>query len=243
MKSIILCAGKGTRSGNYESGKNKCLTAIYNYGIILDYSLKTASELTDEIIVLLGYKAADVRRYVENYAKSFNKKILFAEQHELSGICQGLLCCASLLDGEDFLLFLGDEILTAPAHKTMIEDFVKTNALAACGFVYADNPDDVKRTYSLMLSGNIVVDIEEKPSSPCNTLMGTGNCAFQYEFIDLIRGFGKQNMRGGGEVSFPHILKAAITNGETVIASEIGKSYLNFNTEKDIKVFLNNSKR
>ena len=241
MKSVILCAGKGKRAFGYTNGGNKCLTVFPNHERLVDYSLKTAIGLTDEIIVLIGYRGGEVRDYVMNFAKTrcAGKRILFAEQEKLNGICNGLLYCEHLLDGEDFLLFLGDEYLTETAHKTMIEDFNRNSAFAVCGFVYASNLNDIRKTYSMELSGNIVLDLREKPVQPVNHLMGTGNCVFKNTIFEYIRDYKRNTGTDIAAFSFPDVLKAAINNGETVVACEIGKSYLNFNSEEDILEFCN----
>jgi len=111
---------------------------------------------------------------------------------------------------------------------------VHYSALAACGFVYARNPNDVRNTYSIELSGDTIIDLEEKPTHPVSNIMGTGNCVFKNVFFEYIRDYcwARNNKL---LFSFPDVLKMAITRGETVIAREIGKLYLNFNYEVDIK--------
>jgi len=241
MKSVILCAGEGKRAFGYTDGDNKCLAVLPNYERLVDYSLNTAIGLTSEIIVLIGYRGSEVRDHVINYSRihSVGTRILFAEQQTLNGICDGLLCCESLLDGEDFLLFLGDEYLTETTHKTMIDEFNRNSAFAACGFIYAKNPDEVRKNYSMEISGNIIRDMKEKPTQPVNNLMGTGNCIFRYTFFDYIREY-KRKENTNQRFSFPDVLKLAINKGETVIAHEIGKSYLNFNSREDIIEFTGN---
>ena len=239
MKSMILCAGEGRRASGCMDGMNKCLAVIPGFGRILDYSLNTAIELTDEIIVLLGYKSCDVRKYVENYVAehSVANRILFAQQDERNGLCGGILCCEPLLEGEDFLLFLGDEILTEPTHKDMIADFREYLAFASCGFVYAQNQEDVKKTYSIELSGNIVTSLIEKPTQPTNNMVGTGNCVFRNSFCDYIRAYTKKNVESP-QYSFPDVLKYAIDAGQMVSARKIGESYLNFNCKEDADRFV-----
>jgi dTDP-glucose pyrophosphorylase len=97
----------------------------------------------------------------------------------------------------------------------------------------------VRKTYSLELSGNRVTDIAEKPLNPVNNLMGTGNCLFGNLFLGYIRKYDKE--RGGTgkpQFSFPDVLKYAMDCGETVVAHEIGKTYLNFNDAGDMAAFL-----
>jgi dTDP-glucose pyrophosphorylase len=238
MKSVILCAGEGKRAFSYTDGDNKCLAVLPNFEKLVDYSLKTAIGLTGDIIVLIGYRGDEVRDYVINYSKNHSAwiRILFAEQKNLNGICDGLLCCESLLNGEDFLLFLGDEYLTETTHKTMIEKFNKNSVFAVCGFIYAKNPNDVRKTYSIESSGNIILDIKEKPTRPVNNLMGTGNCIFRNTIFDYIRDYRRKEDTNQ-TFSFPDVLKLAINKGETVLAHEIGKTYLNFNSKEDIIEF------
>jgi len=240
MKSVILCAGEGTRASGHTSGANKCLTEIQNHGVLIDYSLKTAIELTGGAIVLVGHRAETVREYIDTFVtKNYPQaQLQYVEQLERRGICDGLLCIEPLLNGDDFLMFLGDEIITQPAHKKMTELFSHSGALAVCGYVCAKNIEDVRKTYSLQLTDGKVLDITEKPSNPVNNLMGTGNCVFRNTFLDRIRGYCKKTSSDKPCFSFPDVLKYAVDSGETVLACEIGKTYLNFNNASDIASFL-----
>jgi dTDP-glucose pyrophosphorylase len=180
-----------------------------------------------------------VNNFVET--NSPGARVRFVEQADRSGVCGALLCCEASLGGDDFLMFLGDEIITGSTHAEMMEEFFSRSPapLASCGYVRAQNTDDVRRTYSLELSGNRVADIAEKPPNSTNNLMGTGNCLFGSRFFDYIRKYG-EGLGGPGKwrPSFPDVLKYAIDCGETVVAHEIGETYLNFNDAGDIAAFL-----
>jgi dTDP-glucose pyrophosphorylase len=242
MKSVILCAGEGSRASGYTGGRNKCLTEIPKHGVILDYSLKTALDLTGEAVVLIGHGADEVRDYVCGFAAAHfpQARVRFAEQGSRKGLCHGLLCCEPLLGGKDFLMFLGDEIVTKPAHEKMMDEFAHAStAIASCGYIRTKNIEHVRKTYSLELSGNRVMGMIEKPSHPSNDLMGTGNCLFRDAMFDRIRSYANTCTALGDQwFSFPDVLQHAIDNGETVLACEIGEDYLNFNDETDITEFL-----
>jgi glucose-1-phosphate thymidylyltransferase len=234
MKCVILCGGEGKRASGFTHGENKCLTSLPGYGRIINYSLNTAAGLSEEIIVLTGYRGDEVRNYIDNYMKTgfANICLKYAVQPNQLGICNGLLCCESLLNGQDFILFLGDEYLTKTNHLDMIKDFHDFSAFAACGFVYASNHSKVKQTYSINVSGKIITEIKEKPTFCVNNMMGTGNCIFKFAIFDYIRGINDEHL------AFPDALQVAINNNETVVATEIGESYLNLNSEDDIDDFL-----
>jgi dTDP-glucose pyrophosphorylase len=316
MQSVILCAGEGSRAGG--RGANKCLTEVPGHGAILDYSLKTALALTNGAIVVVGHGADEVWRHVDAFAEANfpgarRGSVRFAEQTVRDGPCGALLCCEAELGGDDFLLFLGDEIITGPTHAKMIEKWSSCDAtgggaaatsppvehraqddqytgrgayetpaveqlkadssvnesrspttssypdgfswrmtmipaeqiygyLACCGYVRATSVEDVRRTYSLELSGDRVIDSAEKPLNPTNNLMGTGNCLFGNRFLGYVRKYGEE-LGGPGkpQFSFPDVLKYAIGRGETVMAHEIGEAYLNFNDAGDIAAFLRQS--
>jgi len=243
MKSVILCAGKGKRAAGTTGGGNKCLTEIPGHGVVLDYSLRTALGLTDGAIMVIGHKGVEVQRHVNNFvAANFpGANVQFVEQGDKREICGALLCCEALVGGEDFLLFLGDEIIAEPAHTKMTAEFFGPGGkqgLASCGYVRAQDIEDVRKTYSLELSGSKVLDIVEKPSQPANNLMGTGNCLFRNRFFEYIHKYAEECQPDKAYFSFPDVLKFAIGHGETVCAYEIGSAYLNFNDADDIASFL-----
>jgi len=245
MDSVVLCAGEGRRVGAVTGGGNKCLTEVPGHGVILDYSLRTALGLTNGAIVVVGHGADEVRRHIDSFAaeKFPRANVQVVEQGDRKGICGAILCCEALLGGQDFLLFLGDEIITEPTHAGMIKEFFGVPAagagIASCGYVRAQNIGDARKTYSLELLGGKIVDIVEKPSRPVNDLMGTGNCLFRNRFFDYIRQYAKERGDSGkARFSFPDVLKYAMCRGETAVAYEIGKAYLNLNEADDIASFL-----
>ncbi len=244
MKAVILCAGKGERAYGYTGGGNKCLTVVPSHGRILDYSLRTAHEFAEQIVILVGYKGDEVREYVRGFTKANNLKTntIFIEQKSYNGLCDGLLCCEPALDGETFMLFLGDEMITKPRHNEMIAHFYNASAFAACGYVHAPDMQEVKKTYALEISRGSIINFVEKPTRVFNDCMGTGNCLFSREFFKYLHHYADNYVSTESPYySFPDVLKFAISKGEKVIAHEIGKSYLNFNTADDIAAFVEHS--
>ena len=110
MKALILAGGRGNRLNEFSENQNKCMIAFRGKPLI-EHILENTSALDfSEIVIVVGYKAEDI---INHYGISFKKKrIRYVIQPEQKGLVHAIECARKALDGEDFFLMLGDEVMS-----------------------------------------------------------------------------------------------------------------------------------
>jgi NDP-sugar pyrophosphorylase family protein len=234
MKAIILAAGRGKRLKEKTEPANKSMLTFKGRHLI-EYSLETArlSEV-DEIIIVVGYRAADiVNKFGIQYA---NIKVRYVIQEEQKGLVNALEYARDALDGDDFILLLADEIMIHPNPQEMIETFKKENLFVMCGVTRVKDRSQISKTYTVISNeaDNRIYRLIEKPRNPFNDIMGTGNCIFKNEIFDYIPYTPINYVRK--EKELPDLIQCSIDDGNSVKLFFINAQYVNINTPEDISI-------
>ena len=233
MKALILAAGRGRRLDELAGQKNKCMLEVDGRPVI-EYSLDCAANTDiDEIVVVVGFKAEDI---INTYGTAYkDKQIKYVVQQEQRGLVHAIECAGSILNGDDFLLLLGDEVMVNPRHSQLIDEFKKDEAFAICGVLKVTERDLIKRTYAVVHdSNNVIYRLIEKPRNPLNGNMGTGDCVFNNEILSYIQYTPIHHERQ--EKELPDLIQCAIDDGKIVKTFEICEKYTNVNTRDDVSI-------
>lgn len=233
MKALVLAAGKGKRLDNLTSSNNKCMLE-YQGKPLLETLFNNLSQVNsiDEIIIVVGYRAEDIINYFGIWFG--NKRIKYVIQRDLKGLVNAIESAKELIDGDDFLLTLGDEIMRNVRHSEMVKDFYNNGYTACLGAVKVENTNLIKKTYTFIYDDqNLVYRLIEKPLKPLNHLMGTGNVIFKNEVFDYVDRVPVHPIRG--EKELPDMLQVLIDNGQKVGWFRICDEYNNINTLEDIE--------
>ncbi len=231
MKALILAGGRGKRLDEHTKNKNKCMVEV-NGRSAISYSLDYAmNDNIDEIIITVGYMAEKIINCFGNEYKG--KKISYAIQWERKGLVHAIECARELLDGDDFLLLLGDEVFLDPDHGKLISCYKENDVLAVTGTITVKDNNYIKKTYSLLFDDeNTVQRLIEKPTNPLNNVMGTGSCVLSNDIFKYIEMTPVHHMRK--EKELPDLIQCAIDDGKIVKMAEISKEYVNINMREDL---------
>ncbi len=230
---MILAGGRGKRLGEITNETNKCMLNLKGKPV-LEYNLERAADIEDikEIIVVVGHKAEDI---INNYGIKFrDKRIKYVIQKEQKGIVHAIECAKDYLEGDDFFLLLGDEVLINSKHKEMVEEFKENDLFGICGVCFVDDKSKISRTYSVMVDEKgRIFRLIEKPKNPLNNIQGTGHCIFKNEIINYIERTPIHPERG--EKELPDLIQCAIDDGKIVKIFPICEKYTNINTIEDLE--------
>jgi dTDP-glucose pyrophosphorylase len=231
LKALILAGGRGKRLEGVTSGINKCMLPFIGRPLI-ENSLDNAVQAgAGEIIIVVGYRAEDIINHVGIQHEKIRVKYVI--QREQKGLVHAIECAENMINGADFMTFLGDEILVRPMHEPMVNSFYSSKAFVTCGVTRVNNTNEIKKTYAIIQDeASKVFRLIEKPRTPLNDIMGTGNCIFQNAIYDYIPLTPINQKRG--EKEFPDLIQCAIDDGRLVRSFNIGTGYININTEADI---------
>ena len=232
MKALILAAGRGKRLGDISKHQNKCMIEVGGK-TLLERNLDCASLLNEinEIVIVVGYRSEDI---INKYGNSYNgKRIKYVVQWEQKGLVDAICWSQKTIDGEDFMLMLGDELLIQPRHKDMIKLFSDEDLFGVCGVVPVSDTSLIKKTYTVKLeSDGRISRLVEKPDHPFNNLMGTGNCVFRNGIFSFIEKTPINPIRGEREL--PDLIGAAVSDGKRIKSFEICGGYFNLNSPSEM---------
>ena len=231
MKALILAAGRGSRLGELTVRENKCMLEVFGRPI-LDYNLVNAAKTSvREIVLVVGHRSDDV---MARYGNRFmGKPITYVHQKELLGLVHAMECATDAIAGDDFLLFLGDEVLTNPRHDLMVKQFEKDRLFGLCGVCAEPNLAKISRTYTVIEdSDRRIYRMIEKPRKPMYHIRGTGNCVFANEILSFVEQTPTNPTRCQKEL--PDLVQCAIDENNIVKSFSICDEYTNVNSEEDL---------
>lgn len=230
IKALILAGGRGKRLKDLSAQGNKCMLTLDDKPAI-EFSLENAcSTDIEEIIIVVGSRAECI---INHYGNSFQgKKISYVIQWEQKGVVNAIEYAAEALDGHDFMLYLGDEIVFGGRHQEMYEKFVEQDVFALCGVFTPEDRDYIMNTYAIIFNSDRIYRLVEKPHRPVNEFMGTGNCVFKNSILDYIEKTPIHYQRH--EKELPDLIQCAIDDGMIVNKFNICKEYANINRKDDV---------
>ncbi len=234
MKALVLAGGRGNRLTELSKKQNKCMIKIRGKHLI-EYNLDNALEVNvDEIVVVVGYRAETIINLLGNNYKG--KPIKYVIQSEQNGLVHAIECAQQSMNGDDFFLMLGDEMLFNPKHTNMIGEFKKNKEIfGICGIAKVNDKNQIKKTYTIIQgSDNDIYRLIEKPRHPLNNFQGTGHCVFRNHIYDYIKYTPIHHERN--EKELPDLIQCAIDDAMMIKAFIICDKYTNINTYEDVKM-------
>jgi glucose-1-phosphate thymidylyltransferase long form len=191
MKALVLAAGKGTRMKHLTSEVPKPLIKI-NGKIFLDYVFENISKAgINDIGVIVGHKKEMI---IDTVRKRVNKlNITFIEQKEQLGTGHAIKTAKDWADGEDFIVIMGDNLYSPDDMKSI---GIENSYCYVAGFRH-QTPE---KFGVLVVNGELLENVIEKPSNPPSNLVNTGLYKFTPEIFDALDNI-KKSERGEFEIT------------------------------------------
>ena len=234
MKALIGAAGQGKRMKLMAKDNNKHLFRVFGRPLI-EYSLEITSSLDDieEIIIVVGHQAEAI---INTYGTSYNnKKIRYRIQSPLKGVVAAIHAAKMDLDGQDFFLFYGNEVILRGRHKAMIDDFYKQQACVTCGVTRPADLSQAAKSYGLIQDEKgWVYRLIEKPKMLVNEWMGTGNCIMKSRVLDYIPSVPVHPETR--EKTLADLIQCAVDNGHRVRTFHVADEYVAINARQDLAI-------
>jgi len=213
LKSIILCAGKGTRLRPLTHTSAKHLIPIANkpalfYGIeaIRDCGIK-------DIGIIIGETGEDIKNGLKDGSK-WGVNISYIEQKEALGLAHAVSVARDFLGEDKFLMYLGDNLLKNGVER-YADKFIQGDYNAFVLLTEVDNP----RQFGVAeLKEGRVVRVVEKPKEPVSNLALIGVYFFDKNVHQAIKSI-KPSARG--ELEITDAIQWMIDNGYKVGAEVI----------------------
>jgi NDP-sugar pyrophosphorylase family protein len=165
MKCVILAAGEGIRMRPLTLDTPKPMVRVLGKPL-LEYIIAELPEEVTELIVVVGYKGEQIRKYFGDQFGRFSVK--YVVQTKKAGTYDALKLCQSLIgDDERFMMLYADDI----HGRAGLEECAKSDGMSLT-VKEVSNPERfgiVETDKDGMITG-----VEEKPKVPKTNLASTG---------------------------------------------------------------------
>ncbi len=173
MQAVILAAGKSTRTYPLTLTKPKPLLKISNKTII-EHNLEQLEGLADEVIIVVGYKAEMIRKFLGN---NFGKiKIKYVIQKKALGNADALRIARKKIRGK-FVLIFGDDLYSKQDIKLLLKH---DNA------ILAQKVKDPQCFGVLKTNRGVFCKAVEKPNRFVSDLVNIGCFIFSDSIFDVL---------------------------------------------------------
>jgi glucose-1-phosphate thymidylyltransferase len=168
MKAIVLAGGRGTRLRPLTHTTNKHLIPIGGKPMIERVIEDIAESGITDIIVNLNKDDTEIPAALGDGSR-WGVKLHFIEQPEPNGMMYPILLAEEIIDGDDFILHAGDNIL-AGGLKKYVDELKSTECDALVLVTRIKHPE---RFSVYQVDGKRAISVVEKPTEPIGDLAGT----------------------------------------------------------------------
>ncbi|ASJ03578.1 glucose-1-phosphate thymidylyltransferase [Thermococcus profundus] len=209
MKALILSGGHGTRLRPLTYSQQKQLIPVANKPVLF-YAIEDVIEAgVHEIGIIVGPNADQVKKTV--LSREWDANIEFIYQGEPKGLAHAILVARDFLGDEDFVMYLGDNILREGIvkHKKYFE---KNDFDASILLQEVPNPQQFG-VAELSEDGKTIKRLIEKPKAPPSNLALVGIYFFKPVIHEAVRNI-KPSWRN--ELEITDAIQWLIDNGYKV---------------------------
>lgn len=226
MKGLVLAGGKGSRLRPFTYSGAKQLVPVANVPVI-HYPLRQLVEAgITEIGIVCGETEAQVREAIGDGA-AFGAKFTYLHQAAPLGIAHAVLIARNFLEGDEFVLYLGDNVLLGGI-APLLESFRAQPCGAAVVLKRVVDP----RAFGVAdIADGRLLRVVEKPSVPPSELAVIGVYAFSPAVVGVIEG---QRPSARGELEIADAINGLIAAGHTVVATETPDYWIDTGKMADI---------
>jgi len=226
MLGIIPAAGSGIRARPYTYEQHKGMFLIDgkpNIGRLLDTMQHKMG--IDEVVIVLGYMGDTIREHFGDGADR-NMRLHYVEnQHLDKGWAWSVLLAKPFLAGRNSCVMLADEFYLDSNHDDLAAFDIGDHA-AVCTVKSVDDPELIKKNFSVERDGQRVIRLVENPVALPNDLLGMATFVLNPEVISLLESAYDS---GRPMVEFVNFIDDLIRQGHQVAAFELDGEYVNLN--------------
>lgn len=210
MKGVILAAGKGSRLYPVTYIIPKPLLPLANRPT-LEYAFDQLKAIgVTEICLVVGENEPKMREALGD-GSHFGVKLTYVVQTEPKGLAHAVGFAKEFVNGEDFVLYLGDAIYGGDFNP-----FRKRFEESGCANLNVVQPvEDPTRFGVANTDGERIVKLVEKPKNPESNLVMAGTYFFGPQLWEILPDL-QPSARGEYEIT--DAIQMLIDRGETVLA-------------------------
>jgi len=184
MKGLILSGGKGTRLRPLTFTQAKQLVPVANKPVLFYGIEALVGAGIRDIGIIVGDTRAEIQEAVGDGSKwGPDVRVSYIEQPEPLGLAHAVLVAEGFLDGQPFVMYLGDNILKSGI-VSLVEEFERQRPNALILLTPVPNP----QMFGVAeLQDGRVVRLVEKPREPKSNLALVGVYMFDPHIFEAAR--------------------------------------------------------
>ncbi len=208
MKALILCGGFGTRLRPITHTMAKQLVPIANKPVLF-YGLEAIKEAgVDDVGIVVGETSKEIIQAVGD-GSPWGLNVRYIHQEQPLGLAHAVLVSEEYLAGEDFVMYLGDNLIK-DGIKGLADEFRTNKPNSQILLARVKEP---QRFGVAELEGGRVVRLVEKPDKPASDLALVGVYMFDGNIMDACKAIKPS---GRGELEITDAIQWLIDNGLAV---------------------------
>lgn len=182
MKALVLCGGSGTRLRPITHTMAKQLVPIANKPVLF-YGLEAiAAAGISDVGIVVGETSKEIMQAVGDGSK-WGLEVQYIYQEEPLGLAHAVLVSEPFLDGETFVMYLGDNLIKDGITEC-VDQFRKNEPNSQILLARVNEP---QRFGVAELEGGKVVRLVEKPEKPASDLALVGVYMFDKNVMDAVK--------------------------------------------------------
>jgi NDP-sugar pyrophosphorylase family protein len=226
MIGIIPAAGSGIRARPYTYEQHKGMFLIDGRPNLLRILDTMQYDLgIEEVVIVLGYMGDSIREHFGD-GSDRGLRINYVENQNLDkGWAWSVLLAKPFLARRHGCVMLADEFYLN-ANFEEFKSFPYDEYSVVCCVKETDDPEDIKRNFSVERVGDRVVRLVEKPTGLPNNLLGMATFIVAPEVFKLLEG---EYQKGRQSIEFVNFVDELIREGHQVGAFDLAGHYINLN--------------
>jgi glucose-1-phosphate thymidylyltransferase len=227
VKGLVLAGGAGSRLRPITHTSAKQLVPVANKPILF-YGLE---QLRDAGIVEVGIVVGETRAAVEaavGDGAAFGLQVTYLHQPQPLGLAHAVLTAADFLDGDDFVMFLGDNLIEGGVAE-LLADFERDRPAAQLLLKPVTDPS----AFGVAVLGDdgAIVRLVEKPADPPSDLALVGVYLFTSA---IVAAAAEVRPSWRGELEITDAIQRLVDLGQPVRASTLEGWWLDTGKKDDL---------
>ncbi len=198
MKGVILAGGTATRLLPLTKVTNKHLLPVYNKPMLF-YPIETlkSAGIKDILVITSPHHGGAIFSLLGS-GKDFGVNFTYKIQDDPSGIPSAIGLAEDFVGNDKFVVINGDNILTHPI-RHITEEFEIGDEDARI-LMYKGTAEQAKKSGVVVLDGDKVTDLLEKPENPPTNMISIGVNMYKPSVFNVIRSL-KPSKRNETEIT------------------------------------------
>jgi glucose-1-phosphate thymidylyltransferase len=196
MRGLVAAGGHATRLRPLSYTLPKQLISLANKPIIFYVLEDLASAGVEDVVIVVAPHSAESISETCGDGERFGQRIQYIVQAEARGLADVVLTAEEKLEGDSFVMYLGDNVLEGGV-GWLVEEFMREKPNASVLLTKVKNPEAFGVA---ILDGDRIAGFVEKPKEPPSDLALTGVYLFDANIFESAKAISP-SLRGELEIT------------------------------------------